>query len=144
MALRDPVAAVVIFTLALGAYLVAGTYTGGAEIFPRGIAMIMMICSAILFARGVFRPTSGEPMTGPEMVRVGVVIVGTLVYIVAVDFLGFVTASFAYVPLTAYYLGIRNHVLVWASTLIFVTVVAFLFRTIFHVPLPRELVLTWF
>lgn len=144
MALRDPIAAVVIFTLSLGTYLVAGSYTGGAEIFPRGISMIMMICSAALFVRGVFRPTTGDPMTGPELVRVGGVIVGTVIYIVAVDYLGFITASFAYVPLTAYFLGIRDHVLVWASTLIFVTVVAFLFRTIFHVPLPREMVLTWF
>ena len=144
MALRDPIAAIVIFAFSLTAFIMARDYGGGAELFPRGISAIMMVCSVLLFVRGIVRPTDGERMNGGELFRVGTVIVGTLLYMIGVDYLGFVTASFIYVPATAYFLGIRNHLLVWLSTLIFVSLVAFLFRSVFLVPLPRELILTFF
>lgn len=144
MALRDPLAAIVIFAFSLVAFITARNYGGGSEIFPRGISVIMMVLSVLLFIRGILRPTTGERMNGGEVFRVSVVIVGTLLYMVAVDYLGFVTASFIYVPVTAYFLGVRNHLLIWLSTLIFVSLVAYLFRSVFLVPLPPELILTFF
>lgn len=144
MSLRDPIAAVVIFAFSTAAFIMAGTYTGGAELFPRGIAGIMMVCSVLLFIKGIIRPTEDERMSAGELWRVGFVIAMTIIYIVAVDTIGFVTSSFVFVPVVAYALGIRNHLLIWLSTLIFVSLVAYLFRSVFLVPLPRELLLTFF
>jgi putative tricarboxylic transport membrane protein len=142
--LRDPIAAAVIFALSLTAFLLAGNYTGGAELFPRGIAAIMMVCSVLLFVKGVLRPTSGERMSAGEMRRVAFVILMTVLYILAVRFVGFTTASIIFVVVTAYALGIRNYLLIAVSAVVFVGLVSYLFRSIFHVPLPRELILTFF
>ncbi|HWA50493.1 MAG TPA: tripartite tricarboxylate transporter TctB family protein [Dongiaceae bacterium] len=141
---RDSLVAIVIFVFSLTAFIMAGSYSGGAEIFPRGISAIMMICSVILFIRGMVRPTVGEPMKRDEIIRVGSIIVATLIYIVAVNYLGFVLSSIIFVPVIAYRLGIRNHALVWISTLIFVPLVAYLFRSVFHVPLPDEIFMSFF
>lgn len=144
MSLRDPISAVVIFAFTTAAFIMAGNYGGGSGMFPRIISAIMMFLSVLLFIRGIVRPTAGEPITAGEIGRVAFVIVMTFIYIVSVDTIGFVTSSVIFVPVVAYTLGIRNHLLVWLSTIFFVSLVAYVFRSIFHVPLPREVILTFF
>src|SRR5688572_4646724 len=103
MSLRDPLSAVVIFAVSAAFFFIAGNYSGGAEIFPRGVAAIMMICSLILFVRGLRSADAGERMSRDAVVRVTAVIVLTGIYIVAVQFVGFITSSLIFVPLTSYF-----------------------------------------
>jgi putative tricarboxylic transport membrane protein len=144
MSLRDPLAAVVIFIFAAAFYFIGGTYSGGAEVFPRGVAMIMMICSVLLFFKGLRGSTGYEPLEPGSVLRVTGVVVLTFIYIVAVHLIGYVVSSLVFVPTAAYFLGVRNHVLIAVSTFLFVIVVAYLFRSVFHIPLPRDLLFTYF
>ncbi len=144
MSLRDPISAVFIFALSTAFFIMSGNYHGGAELFPRGVSAIMMICSALLFIRGLRNPTTGERMAADAVLRVAAVILLTIIYILAVDNIGFVTSSVVFIPLTAYVLGVRNYLMIGLSTFIFVFGVAFLFRQVFYVPLPPELLLTYF
>ena len=142
MSLRDPLSAVVIFAVSAAFFFIAGNYSGGAEIFPRGVAAIMMICSVILFVRGLRSSAEGERMSRDAVLRVTAVIVLTGIYIVAVQFVGFITSSLIFVPLTSYFLGVRNYVLIGVTTIVFVGLVSFLFLKVFQVPLPPELIST--
>lgn len=142
MLARDSFVAVVIFVFSAAFFYMAGDYEGGAEVFPRGVSAVMMIASTILFFRGMRGPAGGERLEPGSAFRIAGVIILTILYIVAVDSLGFVTSSLVFVPATAYFLGIRNHLLIWLATILFVVTVAYLFRNVFQVPLPRELVLT--
>jgi hypothetical protein len=144
MSLRDPLAAVVIFIFAASFYFIGGNYSGGAEIFPRSVAMVMMICSALLFFKGLRGSTGYQPLEPGSVMRVTGVVLLTIIYIVAVDTIGYVTSSLIFVPTVAYYLGVRNHLLIGVSTILFVLLVSYLFRSIFHVPLPRDLLFTLF
>ncbi len=144
MSLRDPLAAVVIFALSAAFFFMSGAYRGGAEIFPRGVSAVMMIASALLFLRGLRGSSGGDRLEQGSAWRVAIVIVLTILYIIAVDDIGFVTSSVIFVPVTAYFLGIRNYLLIAVSSVVFVGLVAYLFRSIFQVPLPRELILTFF
>ena len=72
---------------------------------------------------------------------IGVVIGLTVLYVAGVRFLGYVTASVIFIPVTAWFLGIRKPVLLAATTAIFVGTIAYLFREVFSIPLPRETIL---
>ena len=145
MALRDPLAAIAIFIFSLTFFLIARNYTGGAQVFPQAITVVMMICSVLLFVQSIYRPSAREEKPAGAGWKVAVCIAGTVALIIAVDYIGYITAGFIYVPLTAYFLGVRNHVAIWFSTAFFVVLVAYLFfRSVFHVPLPKELILTLF
>ena len=102
----------------------------------------MMICSVILFVRGLRSSAEGERMSRDAVLRVTAVIVLTGIYIVAVQFVGFITSSLIFVPLTSYFLGVRNYVLIGVTTIVFVGLVSFLFLKVFQVPLPPELIST--
>ena len=145
MSLRDPIAAVVIFALAAAFFFIGGTYRGGAEIFPRAVAAIMMFGSALLFFKGLLWGSTGhEKLEEGSLWRVTGVIVLTILYIVAVDTIGFFTSSLIFVPVMALFLGVRNYLMIGLTTIVFVVAVAYLFRAVFLVPLPRDLFFTFF
>ena len=141
MALRDPIAAVVIFTLSLAMFVLSFDYGGGAQLFPRWISGIMIVCSVALFVRGFLSPTESERMSSGEIRRMALSIVLTIAYVVLIVPIGFFTASLIYLPLAAYSLGLRRHVLIWVTTLIYIGGIYYLFARVFHTPLPRELIL---
>lgn len=139
--LRDPIAGAVIFAFSLAAYLIGGTYSGGAELFPRAICVIMMVCSAILFVRGLIRPTPFEALAEGDGPRIWVSMVLTVAYIVAIVPLGFLLASLIYVPIAAYALGLRKHIWIWITNFLVIGIVYYLFVRIFHAPLPQGYIL---
>lgn len=144
MLASDSFAAILIFALSAAFFYMAGAYHGGAEVFPRAVSGVMMLASAILFFKGLRQPSTVERFEPGAAGRVVGVIVLTILYMVAVGAIGFVTSSLVFVPVTAYWLGIRNYPMIGITTVVFVALVALLFRRLFQVPLPRELILTWF
>jgi hypothetical protein len=137
---RDTIAGVVVFTFSLTAFILSYNYRGGAEIFPRLVSGIMLVCSAILIARSIIWPTHGQALTAGERRRIALSIALTLGYIVAIVPLGFLTASLIHIPLTAYVLGMRQHVMIWVTTLLFLVTIYYVFDRFFYTPLPRELI----
>lgn len=143
MPLRDSIAA--LFGLAVGGgFFFMSLSLGAGGVFPRVVAAIMMAASLGLLIKGFLRPTRIEPLTREGMLRVGTAVVLTLLYIVGVAQLGFITSSLIFIPATAYLLGLKRHLLILATTLPFVAGVHFLFQAIFGTPLPPDLILTLF
>jgi hypothetical protein len=151
MSLRDPAAAIVVFAAGLFFFILSGSYPATAALFPRIVAAVMMVSAALLFAKSIWRPSAAgttlssgegevERMSPEGARRVAIAIGLTLIYVVAIVPIGFLTASVLYIPATAYILGLRSHMLVWITTIIFVAAIYYLFEAVFHTPLPPDLI----
>lgn len=66
-------------------------------------------------------------------------ILTSTVYVASVSTLGFFTASGIYMPVVAYLLGLRRHLMNLAVTLIFLLAAYVVFVIVFSRPLPREI-----
>lgn len=139
---RDPVTAVLGFGVGLFFFL-ASQDIGGSGMFPGTVAAVMMVASVAILVKGILRPTSGAPLSGHEILRMVIAIALTLLYIVGVREVGFLTTSLLFVPGVAYALGLRRHLLILATTLIYVLGVYFFFEVLFNTPLPRDLILRY-
>ena len=137
---RDPLTGTVILLLAGGVYWLAGGYNPAAALFPRLIAIVMMLAAAGLVVRGLLRPQAGEPLDLAMAIRTAAVIGLTIVYVVAVASLGYLTASAVFIPVAAWVLGVRRPLVLTLSTLVFLLLVAGLFLSVFKVPLPRDVI----
>jgi hypothetical protein len=115
----------------------------------------MMASAALMFVRSFVRPPetvevgADEPsdfrrLTPFEAARTTIAIILTTAYILLIQPLGFFTASFIYIPVSAYALGLRNHVAIWSGTVIYIAASFYIFRFIFRTPLPQEALLRLF
>jgi hypothetical protein len=149
---RDFLSSLVVLAFGLGAYVMAMRY-GDAGMVPRLVSGIMIFAAILMLIRSVLRPpamadSSDETvssdfrrLTPEEAVRTTIAIVLTLVYILLVKPLGFFSASVLYIPLSAYMLGLRNHLSIWLGTILFLGFSYYLFRIAFRTPLPSEAIL---
>lgn len=144
--MRDAAAGGAIFALGFAFLLLSGRYSRGAEVFPELIAIIMMVCAALLVVRALFfagRSARPEEPVPPVTGRMVVAIIGTIVYAVAVGLVGFVTASLVFVPALSMALGMRRPLVIGVTTIAFVLLIHAVFERIFHVFLPRDLLFFW-
>jgi hypothetical protein len=143
MVLRDHFAAAIAFAFGATVFIVSGNFPPAAALFPRAVAVIMMIAAAVIGVRATIltMPRTEPSFDRDATFRIGVVIALTIAYVFSVAWLGYVTASLVFIPLTAWFLGIRRPLLLAATTVIFVGVMAYLFRQVFSIPLPREAIL---
>jgi hypothetical protein len=143
MLVRDHIAALIIFLFGAAVFFVAGDFPSAAALFPRAVAVVMMVAAIAIAARAtIFPRPAGEPEFDREAtIRIGVVIGLTILYVAGVRLLGYVTASVIFIPVTAWFLGVRKPALLAVTTVIFVGVIAYLFRQVFSIPLPREAIL---
>lgn len=144
MSLRDPIAGLASFALALTFFVLSFNYSGGSEMFPRIVAGIMLACSALLLVRGLFRPSGEERMSREARQRVGIAVTLTLLYIPGVALLGFLTASLVYIPVSAIILGLRSYLMIGITTILYTGSLYYLFKNVFYTPLPQELILNLF
>ncbi len=143
MSLRDTIAALLGLAIG-GAFIFMSRNIGAGGMFPRVVAGIMVAASLGLLAKAFFRPSAIAPMNREEILRVTASVVLTLLYIAAVAPLGFIVASLIFIPATAYTLGLKRHIMIWVTTVVFVASVYLLFQAIFGTPLPRGLLLDQF
>lgn len=148
MAKKDTISSVFVFLFALAAFFLAKDFGGGAELFPRGLAVIMMVISAIMFVRSIVWPKAVpdgvQKLTRSEAGTMAICVAVTTVYIALLAPLGFATASILFIAATSYILGMRNHLAIWATAAGFVGILYFVFVRIFYTPLPRELIFSLF
>ena len=137
---RDALTGLVVLGLSVGIYFLAGTYDERAALFPRLVTVVMMIAAAALFVRGVLRPATAEPVDIGVMVRTISVIGLTILYVVGVARLGYITASALFIPVVAFILGLRRPLPLLLTTIGFLVVVSWFFIVVFKVPLPRDLI----
>mgnify|MGYP003881831775 CR=1 FL=1 len=144
MSFRDLISAVVIFAFSGVAFYMAGDYGTKAGMFPRLVAGIMMGAAVLLFIRALFFRPPGTEVDRVAMRRMAVAIVLTLLYVVAIVPLGYITSSIVFLMVTTYLLGMKRYLLTAAVTVLFVFGLHYVFQNVFHAPLPGELVLRLF
>lgn len=138
MFLRDSIAAAAIFAFSVAAFVLAGSFAAGADLFPRAISGVMIVVSLLLFVRTLARPRRDEdPALDWDVKRLLIAIVLTIAYVALLVPIGFIVASLVYVPAAAYALGYTRHRTIWITTLIVVGGAYVLFERIFHTPLPE-------
>ncbi len=144
MAKKDTISSVVVFLFSLVAYVAAADFGGGAELFPRGLAMIMMIVSAVIFLRSIVWPRLVPEgignMESADVKRTAVCVGITIGYVALIPVFGFATASILFIVSIAYSMGYRNHLALWLTAVLFVSVLYFTFVRVFHTPLPADLI----
>lgn len=141
MSVRDVISAVVVFLFSGAAFYLAGDYGAKAGMFPKLVAGIMMGASALLFLRGLFVRLPGTTVDPVTLRRMGVAIALTLLYVVAIVPLGYITSSIVFLMATTYALGMKRYGLTAVVTVLFVFALQYVFKSVFHAPLPGELVL---
>lgn len=148
VAAKDTLSSLVVFCFALAAFIFAKDFSGGAELFPRGLAAIMMLLSGIIFVRSIAWPRAVpegiRKLTSSERSTTAIAVALTLAYIALIEPLGFFTAGVLFITATSYVLGMRSHFVIWITAFCFMGCVYLIFARFFHTPLPRELVFSLF
>jgi hypothetical protein len=140
---RDLLGALITVLFGAAVFVMSRSFDPAAALFPRAVAGIMILCGVILGGRALLRgqksiPDEVDPAALP---RTGLIILLTILYVIGVSTIGYMTATVIFIPLTAWLLGIRQVAAIALATVIFVGLTVFLFRHVFHVPLPREILL---
>jgi hypothetical protein len=134
----DPIAGLATLAIAVGFFILSFSNSGGAELFPRIIAVLMTVCSVGLIARGFVRPSLTLPAAMDAVVarRITIAIALTIAYVALFAPLGYLASGLIFVPAMALALGLRNYVTIASATVIYVVGLYFLFSAVFHTPLP--------
>ena len=142
---KDLISSTITFAVGASALVFSRDMVGGAEIFPRGLALIMIAGSLLMFLRALIWPGAipeGQlTMTGFEARRMAIGVVLTVAYAAALVPVGFALSSILFIAALAYSLGYRNHLAIWITAVIFVAVLVLLFVRVFHTPLPAGMLL---
>lgn len=136
----DALAAIGTFLFGAVTFYLSSDFSGQTRTFPQIVSGLMMFCSVLLFLRTLRFGQKKHVREPVNMTALGLSIAATLGYVALLAPLGFLTASLIYVPVAAYLVGVRNHKLIWATTILFVGGIYLLFTGPFHTPLPRELI----
>jgi putative tricarboxylic transport membrane protein len=149
MIIRDRISAVALFIFGAAAFLVANQYPVGAALFPQLVSGVIVLCAIAIGVRSFF--SGYQPVVFEEAdvsygwkdpVLPGLAL--TILFVVAVRYLGYITATTVFIPVAAYCFGVRDWRWLVIGTVGFVLLSSMLFIRIFHTPLPRDLLLTWF
>ena len=146
--MKDVISSIVVFAFSLTAFLMAANFGGGSELFPRGLAVIMMVAAALMFLRAVALPKlAPDPVANMERSDIGrtaVCVALTLGYVALIVPIGFAAASILFIATISYAMGMRRHLVIWLTAFGFVGVLYFLFVEVFYTPLPKGLIFSLF
>ncbi len=123
--------------------------SNGADVFPRGIAVIIGLFGLTLSIRSAYylvtkkvRSSSKNnleaalPEVRPEMI---IAMILSIVFVGSVEWLGFTTAILTFVPLMSWVLGVRNWVLIALVSVIFTAAATWTFANLLAIRLPPDL-----
>lgn len=101
MAIKDTISSIVVFLFALSVFILGRNFGGGGEVFPRALAVIMMVISVIMFVRSIAWPQAVPlgiaKLTRTEAWTTGICVALTTAYIALIVPLGFVAASVLFI-----------------------------------------------
>ncbi|EAQ67742.1 hypothetical protein MED121_17484 [Marinomonas sp. MED121] len=122
-----------------GQYTAFGVNTYGPNFFPQLLAVLLFICSGCL----VFNALRGNSKAELEgfhkggLIKVGVTLAIAVLYLFAMQLLGFVISSMMFLYLIMFALGKKQH---WRIALISISVTAvvwFIFAYLLMIPMPE-------
>lgn len=137
---RDSIAALFILLLVAGGWYELRNVATDAAMFPRLILGAMGIFAAVMFAGGLRRAAPDEPFVIHAR-NLAITVGMTAVYIIAVEPLGYFPATFLFVGILGFTLGLRGPLLVIACSAAFTGAVWLVFAWTFSRRLPPGLFL---
>lgn len=138
---RDMVAALILLAVT-GVFWWDSTAIPAAEaqMFPRLVLVALGLLALLLLVRGLRAgPLRAQTRVIETHAAFAAFIGTTVVYGVAVGYLGFFTSSVVYIPLVARLIGLRSAKLNALVTGVFLLVTWLIFVALFARPLPAEL-----
>ncbi len=111
-----------------------------ARMYPRMILVALFALGVLLAARA-FKSDKEQRAAAifTSVPAFCLFLLASTLYVASVSTLGFFTASGIYMPVVAYLLGLRRHLMNLAVTAIFLLAAYLVFVVVFARPLPREI-----
>jgi hypothetical protein len=135
---RDSLAALFILLLVAGGWYELRHVATEAAMFPRLILGAMGLLAAVMFAGGLRRARADEPFVAHAR-NLAITVGMTAVYILAVEPLGYFPATFLFVGVLSFTLGLRGPLAVLGASALFTGVVWLVFAWTFSRRLPPGL-----
>ncbi len=132
---RDSVAALFILLLVVGGWYDLHNVATDAAMFPRLILGAMGIFAVVMFAGGLRRAAPDEPFVIHAR-NLAITVGMTAVYILAVEPLGYFPATFLFIGILGFTLGLRGPLIVIACAALFTGAVWLVFAWTFGRRLP--------
>jgi len=124
------------------------SYAGQSKYAPIAVMLIATLCATAWAAQSALNLARGErehlSITKGGTLRFLAVIGATIIFVLAMTYVGFFTSVAMMVPGLAYLLGYRNWVGLLIGTASFILVLYLVFRTLLSVPLPNEVIFKLF
>lgn len=139
---QDRVLAILIIVAATFFWIEAGKIRAAeAQMFPRAILILIYTLAGFLALRTFFTPSEQRaPAILTSLPAFALFVLASVIYVASVSNVGFFSASVFYMPVVAYLLGLRRHLMNLAVTIIFLVAVYVVFVVVFSRPLPREMI----
>ena len=131
------IAVIIISIVTFSFFIQSFSLVKDAGLFPRLISGILIFLNT-LYALEIYRGIDNKKKKKDDMLPnklIGIIVLSTL-YVIIVNFLGYVITTLIYLPVTMRYLGIKNNKIILLSSVISVTVIYLCFVTLLDVPIP--------
>lgn len=126
----------------------AWRYAGEGGMMPRAVMLLMVTLSVIWSIQSFVRlgrHSQDVMVATPRQLRgAGFLAVAGLVLLIGMQYIGFFTTAVIVLPAVAYGLGYRQPKGLAIATCLFMLLLIVVFRVFLAVPLPSELLLSWF
>lgn len=143
MTIPDLVAAAISCAAAIWAFIEsarwpAPEFVGGPAAVPRLIAVILLVVAATLAWTAIQGRSFiiREPLDGAKKKRLAIMLAVTAAYAWALEPVGFLPTTMAYLAVFAMVLGVRNRLVIAGYALMLPTAFYLVFSTVLKVPLP--------
>lgn len=138
---------IVLCILSVAIFVYAGSYKGtgvsqyGPNFFPQTLAVLMFFFSALMIVlalRG--RALKGlEPINKLGFIRATVTLVLAIIYLVAMQYLGFFLSTIIFLYVVMTYIGHRGQTVRIVSSLLVTAIIYGIFQFFLKIPLPAGL-----
>lgn len=156
MPTRDFYLAVVILLVAIVSFITTLSYPYQSAYFPRYIVVLLGFLGGVILVREIRKglktaPVESKPGTEtgagvpffrqPAVVKVALMICSAVIYLLAVDRLGFFESTLLYLPLMIWALGVRKVRTIVLAPLLVVFFIYLIFAVFLRVPFPEGILL---
>lgn len=131
------IAVIIIYIVTFSFFIQSFSFVKDSGLFPRLISGILIFLNT-LYALEIYKGKDNKKKKKDDILSnklIGIIILSTL-YVIIVNFLGYVITTLFYLPVTMKYLGIKNNKIIILSSTISVTIIYLCFVTLLDVPIP--------
>lgn len=131
------IAVIIIYIVTFSFFIQSFSLAKDAGLFPRLISGILIFLNT-LYMIEIYKGKDNKKKKKDDILPnklIGIIVLSTL-YVIIVNFLGYIITTLIYLPVTMKYLGIKNNKIIFLSSIISVIVIYLCFVTLLDVPIP--------